>query len=473
MYPLPRAVSFDALSQRHGKRYKWLVLLVAGLGVIAGVLSTTSFSVAVPALMRQFGLGQEQVQWTMTGYMAAMTVGMLPTPWILDRLGFRKLFLGAIVLLAVTSIAGSLATDYRLVVAMRILQGMAAGVLQPMGTLAVVRLFPDRGQGRASGILGFGIVLAPAVAPSLGGVLLDHFGWPAIFLINLPACLLAGLLGLYLLPLPREVVRHKFDWPGVALLTVSTLAIVEGIASLQHSGPAAGWTLLQFGLAALAVGGFVLHARRARHPIISIGLFRRRSFSMGTLVSFAYGFGLFGSSYLIPVFLQHALHFSATAAGTALLPSGIVLALTIPLAGRMADRHSPQAVTIAGLVLFCLSFVFFGVVAGHITYLEIIAATILGRVGLGLILPALSMATLRHLEPHHLSQSSVVISYVRQLGGVLGIAMAAVFVSWRETVRAGAADGVAGAYADGFMMIAGVFLVALAAACLMKEKAPR
>lgn len=472
MHLLPRAASFDSLSQRHGERYKWLVLLVVGLGTIAGVLSTTSFAVAIPALMRDFGLGQEQVQWTMTGFMAAMTVGMLPTPWILDRLGFRKLFLGAIVLLMATSIAGSLATSYPFVVAMRILQGLAAGVLQPLGTLAVVRLFPDKGQGRASGALGFGIVLAPAVAPSLGGLLLDHFGWPAIFLINLPACLLAGALGLYLLPLPREIVRRNFDWLGVALLTVSTLAIVEGIASLQHSGPAAGWTLLQFGFAALAVGAFVLHARRARHPIISLGLFRRRSFSMGTVVSFAYGFGLFGSSYLIPVFLQHAQHFSATAAGTALLPSGIVLALTIPLAGRMADRHSPQGVTIAGLALFCLSFVFFSVVAAHISYPEIITATVLGRIGLGLVLPALSLATLKHLEPHHLGQSSVVVSYMRQLGGVLGIAMAAVFVSWRETVHAGAADGVAAAYADGFMLVAGVFLVALAAACLMKAQPP-
>ena len=161
MHLLPRPTSFDILAQRHGERYRWLVLLVVGLDTIAGVLSTTSFSVAVPALMRDFGLGQEQVQWTMTGFMAAMTVGMLPTPWVLDRLGFRTLFLGAIVLLAVTSIAGSCATDYRFVVAMRILQGMAAGVLQPLGTLAVVRRFPDRGQGRASGVrLPSGIVLA-------------------------------------------------------------------------------------------------------------------------------------------------------------------------------------------------------------------------------------------------------------------------------------------------------------------------
>lgn len=470
MYLLPPAASFDALSLRYGVRYKWLVLLVVGLGTIAGVLSTTSFAVAVPALTRHFGLGQEQVQWTMTGFMAAMTVAMLPTPWLLDRIGFRKLFLGALGVLMLGSVAGSLADNFHFVVGVRLVQGAAAGVLQPLGTLAVMRLFPSGGQGKASGILGFGIVLAPAVAPTLGGMLLDRFGWHAIFLINLPAGLLAAFLGWRLLPLPREILRRSFDWTGVGLLAVVTLAIVEAVASLQHSGPTAGWTLAQFALALLAVGGFVVHARRARHPIISLGLFRHRSFTMGTLVSFAYGFGLYASTYLIPVFLQNALHFPATSAGLALLPSGIALALTIPLAGRLADRHSPQGVTIGGLALFCVSFLLFGLLAGHITYPEIVSATIIGRIGLGLILPALSLATLKHLEAHQLGQSSVVISYVRQLGGVLGIAIAAVFVEWRETVYAALPSGIFSAYAESFLLLTGVFVLALVAACFMKPR---
>lgn len=470
MFRLPTPLSFDVLTRRHGERYKWLVLLVVGLGTVAAVLSTTSFGVAVPALTRYFHLGQEQVQWAMTGFMAAMTIAMLPTPWLLERFGFRKLFIAAIAVLALTSIAGSLAGSFPLVVLARVLQGAAAGVLQPMGALAVMRLFPGPGQGKASGILGFGIVLAPAVAPSLGGLLLDHFGWQAIFLINLPACFLALGAGLYLLPLPRETGRHAFDWLGVALLAVGTMSLVECVASLQHSGPTAPWTLFQLSLAVVAFGGFVRHARRARHPIISLGLFRHRAFTMGTLVSLAYGFGLYASTYLIPVFLQNALEYSATAAGMALFPSGIVLAVTIPLAGRMADRYSPQWLTIAGLALFGLSFALFAALAGHITYPEIIAATVIGRLGLGMVLPALSLATLKHLEPHQLGQSSVVVSYVRQLGGVLGIAIGAVFVEWRESVHAAEAGGMFTAYGQSFMLLSLVFVLALLAACFMRPR---
>jgi len=168
--------------------------------------------------------------------MAAMTVAMLPTPWMRDRFGFRRVFLIALLALALTSVAGSLSPNFTFVVCARILQGAAAGILQPMGVLAVMRLFSPQSQGKASGVLSFSIVLAPAVAPALGGVLLDHFGWQAIFLINLPFCLVTGIFGLYWLPLPREIIRRRFDWLGVGLLTLGTLALVEGVVSLQQRG---------------------------------------------------------------------------------------------------------------------------------------------------------------------------------------------------------------------------------------------
>ena len=130
------AQSFETLAARHGERYKWLVLFVVACGMVAGVLSTTSFSVAIPALTRHFGLGQSQVQWAITGFMAAMTIAMLPVAWLIDRFGFRVVFLSAIGVLLVSSIAGSLTTSFSAVVAARIVQGAAAGMLQPLGPLS-------------------------------------------------------------------------------------------------------------------------------------------------------------------------------------------------------------------------------------------------------------------------------------------------------------------------------------------------
>ncbi|MBS1190513.1 MAG: conserved hypothetical rane protein [Rhodocyclaceae bacterium] len=467
---LSGAPAYDDLTARYGPRYKWLALVAVGLGIVAAVLSTTSFNVAIPALTRHFGLGQDRVQWAITGYMGAMTAAMLPTPWLLDRLGFRRCFLGATLVLAAASIAGSLSDGFAFLVAARILQGAAAGVLQPLGTLVVMRLFPVENQGRASGMLSFGIVLAPAVAPTLGGLLLDHFGWPAIFLMNLPFCLLAAGAGIWLLPKPREIRLRHFDWFGVGVLGLGTLALVEGVSSLQHAGPLAPWTWFQWGLAILSVVLFVRHGRRSAAPIISLGLFRDRPFAMGVLVSMAYGFGLYASTYVIPIFLQNALGFSATAAGLALLPSGIALAVAIPIAGRLTDRHSPQRITVVGLGLFGLSFVLFAVMAVHITYGEIIGITVMGRVGLALILPALSLAALRGMAAEQLGQSSTVISYMRQLGGVLGVAIAAVFLAWRESVYGATPAGIFSAFTESFVLLAVAFLLALAAAIRMEPQ---
>ncbi|MDR1994321.1 DHA2 family efflux MFS transporter permease subunit [Azonexus sp.] len=465
-----RPASFDALSAHYGQNYKWIVLFVLSLGTVASVLCTSSFNVAVPALARHFGLGQDHVQWAMTGFLAAMTVSMLPTSWLLDRLGFRTVFLLALGILLLASIAGFLAPTFTLVVVTRILQGVAAGILQPMGTLALMRLFPPEIQGRASGLLIFGIALTPAIAPALGGVLLDRFGWESIFLLGTPFAVIAGLAAIRLLPAPRRIEAKPFDWPGLGWLTLSAIALIECVSSLQHSGLASPWMLGQSLLVVGGAGFYYRHAKRKEQPIINLRLFEQRTFSMGTIVSFAYGFGLYGSTYLIPVFLQNALSFSASSAGMALLPSGIALVAMLPLAGRMADHYAPKWLTVLGLTVFGASFLIFAALGGTISYLAIIAATVIGRIGLGMILPALNLATLRYMEPHQLGQSSVVVSYARQLGGVMGVAIMAVFVEWRETVYGIMPPGIYTAYAQGFLFLALVLALAVLAASFMKRE---
>ena len=447
-----------------------MLLLTIGLGVVSCLLASTSFTVAVPALMAQFHVEQAQVQWTVTGFMAAMTVGMLPTAWLLERFGIRRVFVAAIAVMATAGVAGFFVGHFWLLVGLRVVQGATAGILQPLGTIAIMSLIPMEQRGRATGMLGFGIVLAPALAPSLAGLLLDRFGWHAILLLNLPTCLIAAPLALRYLPGPQPREKRGFDWLGLILLTLFSLSIVEGVAALQHQGLTAPWTLGFFGVAVGALLGFVVHALWARHPILSLSAFVDRNFTLGTLVTFSYGFGLYASTYLVPVFLQQALHFSAAAAGTALMPSGIALACTIPVAGRLADRLSPVRVTMTGLALFCFSFVYFAAVADHIGYAGIVGATIVGRIGLGLVLPSLSISTLRQLPRERIGHASVMNAYVRQIGGVMGVAVAAVFVAWRQVAHGAAADALFRAYAEGFALVAAIYLLALLAAAFMRSR---
>ncbi|MBB6083228.1 DHA2 family efflux MFS transporter permease subunit [Castellaniella defragrans] len=470
---LPAALPREILLERHGERFKWLALLVVGMGMIAGVLASTSFNVAVPALSAAFGLGQDRVQWVVTGFLAALTLAMLPTPWLLDRYGFRRIFLGSNLLLAAASLAGAAATHFGLVVAVRIVQGIAAGLLQPLAMLVVMRLFPPSIQGRATGVLSFGIVLAPAAAPAAAGVLLDHFGWQAVFLINLPFCAVAGALGLYLLPRADDTARRPFDWYGVGVLCAGTLIGIELIASLRQHGPLALHTLARIGVVALCCVLFVRHARTAAAPIVALDLFRERSFAMGALVSLVYGVGLYASTYLIPVFLQSALGYDASLAGLALLPSGIALAVVIPLAGVLTDRCSPRWITVAGLGLFGASFVMFAARGGAIGYGEVVVFTIVGRIGLGLVIPALTVAMLGPMQPRQLGQASMVSNYTRQLGGALGVAIVAVLVEWWVGLYGALPGGIGKACSQAFMLLALTFGLALLAAVGMKRRGPR
>ncbi|HJW04642.1 MAG TPA: DHA2 family efflux MFS transporter permease subunit [Azospira sp.] len=466
--------SLESLRARYGEGYRWRALAAMACGMVAAVLSATIFNVAAPSLMADFHLGQDQVQWAVTAYMAAMTIAMLPVAWLVDRYGFRRVFLVAVLLLAVGSLGGALAPGFAAVVAMRILQGAAAGILQPMSTLLVLRHFPVDRQGRAMGILSFGIVLAPAVAPILGGLLVDHFGWRAIFLITLPGCAAALWSGLALLPVRAPTpALHRFDWRGLALLTLAILTLLQTVGGLHAHGlvswPSAGGAALTV----VALLAFAVHARRVPGPLLQLSLFRQRAFAMGAVVSFIYGLGLFGSTYLIPVFLQTVLAYNATTAGFALFPAGIALALVTPGAGHLADKVPAHRQTALGLLLFTLSFLALAWLAlgrgqGDIPLLPaLMAAVVLGRVGLALILPALNLGALRGLEAAQVGQGSGLVSCVRQVGGAVGVGLGAVYVEWRSSSLGIGGGGQA--FAEVFLIVAVTFFLAMAAALGMVQ----
>jgi EmrB/QacA subfamily drug resistance transporter len=467
MLPEPRSLA--SLAELYGARYRWMLLAVVCIGMVGGVLETSSFNVAIPALGREFQLGHERAQWAMTAFMAAMCLAMLPASWLIERIGFRRLFLLAVTTLGAASLVGFYSESFEVAVLARGLQGAAAGVLQPLGILVIVRIFPVAMQGRASGVLMLGLAATPAVAPAIGGVLVDALGWRAVFLLCMPFCAVALMLGVFLLPRPREVERHRFDGFGCALLCAGTLCLMSGIAGLGSGEGSFLVAAAELIVAALLVAGFVAHARRSESPIVSLELFSSRPFAMGALVSFTYGFGLFGSTYLIPVFLQDALAYSAASAGSVLIPGGVALVLATPVAGRLSDSLPPRLVAMAGLLLLGGSFLVLAALGHQRGLLAFVATTVVGRIGLGLILPALNLASMRRLQAQQLAQASVVVSFLRQLGGVLGVAATAVFVAWRQQAQGHRPDGDVTAFAQGFLLLGAIVLASVVAAARMAD----
>ena len=504
--------SLQALQTRYGERHRWLLLLSVMLGSMAAVMSSTIMNVAIPDMSQHFTLGQSRVQWVTSGFMVAMTVSMLTTPWLLARYGYRRVYEVCMWLLLGGGVVGGLANDFPLVMAARVAEGLAAGVVQPIPAIIILRAFASEEQGRASGLFGMGVVLAPAIGPSIGGVLVDVFGWRSIFFMVVPLAMLALWLSRRYVPtsapggVQADADSPGLDWVGLALASASTLMLLNGLVQLRGDDDTIALTLLALAGVGMAVfvawqrhllqpgrrrdarrhdrrhatrqaerqGAAVQPVRQARRGLLmNLQVFGHRHFAMGALVSFTYGIALFGSTYLLPVYMQMGLRLSPSYIGAALLPAGILLAVTIAAVGRWSHRMPPAHWVSWGLALLALSFALMPLVhpAAGLALLWILV--ILGRIGLGFILPSLNLGALRGLPKDLIPQASSVIGFVRMLGGAAGVSICAIVLEWRLAVYALASSGPVSAdlraFNETFVFLATTTALALLAAWKMGE----
>jgi len=488
--------SIATLKARYGERYRWLLLLSVMVGTMASIMSSTIINVAIPDMSQHFTIGQARAQWVTSGFMAAMTVSMLTTPWLLSRYGYRRTYSGCMWLLLVGGVAGGFANDFALVLAARVAEGLAAGVVQPIPAIIILRAFEPHEQGRASGIFGMGVVLAPALGPSMGGLLVDGFGWRSIFFMVVPFCIASLWMAQRFVPgsAPGGGAANPqgaaLDWRGLLLATAGTLCLLNGLVALQTGTAASAVTLL--GCAALILVGFVVLQRRTlkarqRHPdqsvdpLMNLSLFKDRRFAMGSIVAFIYGIALFGSTYLLPVYMQMGLGLSPSYVGTILLPAGVVLAITIAVVGRLADRQPTHVLVSIGLVLLAVSFALMFTIdlrrPAQIVPLLVVWA-VLGRIGLGFILPSLNIGAMRGLGHAHIPQGASVINFLRMLGGAAGVSLCGIVLEWRVAAHGFRLDTAStsperlAAFDETFFMLAAVCAVALVAALKLKAAAP-
>jgi EmrB/QacA subfamily drug resistance transporter len=474
------------MQARYGERYRWLLLLAVMVGTMASIMSSTIINVAIPDMSHQFVLGQERAQWATSSFMVATTVAMLCTPWLLTAFGYRRTYVASMLMLLAGGVGGGLANSFELVLVARVVEGLAAGVVQPIPAIIIMRAFQPQERGRAGGIFGMGVVLAPALGPSIGGLLVDWFGWRSIFFMVVPFCLASLWLAFRYVPTTApggaapDRRAHRLDWQGLLLATVGTLCLLNGMVELHGATSTQAGVLLVVSL--LSFGTFVFwqrhQARRGDMPLMHPDLFAFRSFAMGSLVAFIYGTALFGSTYLLPLYIQMGQQLSASHVGTIMLPAGLVLAVTIPLAGRLSDHWPIRVLICIGLGLLALSFALMltlmpGMARQTVLGL-LVAWAILGRIGLGFILPSLNNGAMAGLEPRLISQASSAINFLRMLGGAVGVSLCGIVLEWRIAVhgdsltRPETSPARLVAFDETFAMLAGVCALAMLAAWRMR-----
>lgn len=276
--------AIERLFERYGTAYRWYATFTVMLGTLSVVLASTIINVAVPAIMADYHLDQDQVHWIATGFLAAMTVGMLLNAWAVARFGSRRAFLLAMAVFMVASLVGGVSDSFFLLVFARVLQGVMAGVIQPHAMITIFQVFPLHKRGQAMGIYGMGVVFGPAIAPALGGVLVDVWSWRATFLVVLPACAVAFGLAARFLPDQRQQQSTRLDWLGLLLLSLGLVATLWALAS----GLRRGW--LDSLLLTALLGGplvlllFVFWQWRARYPLIDLRVLGAPGFTGGFLL---------------------------------------------------------------------------------------------------------------------------------------------------------------------------------------------
>ena len=401
------------------------------------ILSSTMVNVAVPSIMGTYGVGQSQAQWMSTAFLAAMTASQLLGAWVTSIVGPRGGYIGAVALFIGGSLLGAAAPNMDMLIASRTLQGMAAGVVQPIAMGTIFRVFPTQQRGMALAVYGMGIMLAPIMGPVVGGITIDAMGWRYLFFIPLPIAGLALMLGSLFMPAREaETERLPFDWAGYGLIVGAIVCTMSAIAG----GPRDGWfsdKIMFLGLVGISLFvAFVVSQLRSKAPILDFSVFRHKQFAAAAALGFVFGAGNFASTYIVPVFVQTVQNFTPTAAGLVSAPAGLVVMLFFPIAGRMVDTFPAYILTIVGLLLFALGALLLHQTDVNTAFVTLVIYVIVGRIGQSIMLPAINVSALGALPPEKLNNGSGTINFIRLMGGAFGVNLLVVFMEERTDMHA-------------------------------------
>jgi len=412
---------------------KWLVTLSVTFGTLMGALDTSIVAVATPHLRGALGSTVEEMTWVTTGFVIATVIVMPLTAFLGRTFGQKRVYMFSLALFVLGSALCGLARSLPMMVAFRALQGLGAGALQPTEQAILRQTFPPEEQGMAMALFGLAVVVGPAAGPALGGVIVDNYSWPWIFYINLPIGILALFMVSRFVHEPEDIrranlerarrERSNVDWPGIALMTI-------GLACLQYvleEGSRNDW----FQSTAIAVcafsaifilAAFVLRELTAAHPAVDLSLFKDKVFLTGTLIGGIMFAILMSITFLLPVFMQELLGFSATQSGEALMPRALAMMVGIPLVGRLYNVVQPRILVCFGVAMVALSTYLMAHYTLDTSSRTVVGAIVIQGFGFASLFVPLTTVAMMGIPRYRLADAAGLNSLVRQIGGSLGLA---------------------------------------------------
>lgn len=412
-----------------------IITITAVLCALLEIVDVTIVNVALTNMRGSLGASLTDIAWVITAYAIANVIIIPMTSWLSQQFGRRNYFAVSIILFTFSSfMCGNSSNIWELVI-FRFIQGLGGGALLVTAQTIITESYPVAKRGMAQAIYGMGVIVGPTLGPPLGGYIVDHYSWPYIFYINIPIGIIATLLTLSFVKSPKygdKLKSNQVDWWGIVFLT----SFIGSLQYVLEHGQQDDWfndkgilTLTCISFIGLLL--FIWRENTYKHPIVNLGVLKDGNLRIGILMSFILGFGLYGSTLIIPIYTQAILGWTATDAGLLLIPGSITTALMMPFIGKMIQRGVPQGymVALGFLVFFFFTFIMRNKMTPDTGTEHFYWALILRGVGLGLLFVPITTLSLSTLKGKQIGEGAAFTGMLRQLGGSFGIAIITTFIT--------------------------------------------
>jgi DHA2 family multidrug resistance protein len=412
-----------------------IITVTAILCALLEIVDSTIVNVALNDMRGNLGATMTEVGWVITAYAIGNVIVVPMTSWLSQQFGRSNYFAASIVLFTICSFLCGNANGIWQLVVFRFLQGVGGGALLVTSQTIITESYPIEKRGMAQAIYGLGVIIGPTLGPPLGGYITDNYSWPYIFYINIPIGIIATLLTLSFVRSPKygeKSAAKDVDWLGIALLA----AAVGSLQFVLERGQDEDWfesAYITAG-AVVAVFGFFFFIWRElsfRNPVVELRVLRNGNLRVGTILSFILGFGLYGSTFIIPLYTQSTLGWTATQSGMLMIPAALTTAFMMPIIGQLLQRGVPQQylVSIGMLLFFIYSFWGYKILTPDTGKDAFFWMLIVRGIGMGMLFIPITTLSLSTLKGQQIGQGAAFTGMMRQLGGSFGVASITTFLA--------------------------------------------
>jgi len=389
-----------------------IITITAIMCALLEIVDTTIVNVAVTPMRGNLGASTSEIGWVITAYAIGNVIIVPMTSWLSQQFGRRNYFAASIIIFTVCSfLCGNSSGIWELVI-FRFLQGLGGGALLVTSQTIITESYPPEKRGMAQAIYGMGVIVGPTLGPPLGGYIVDHASWPLIFYINIPIGVIATLLTLQFVRSPvygAKSAAKDIDWLGIGLLAVSVGSLQYVLEKGQDDDWFSNGVILA--LSVVSLFGFFFFIWRQltfRNPIVELRVLKNGNLRVGTILSFIMGFGLYGSTFIIPLYTQTTLGWTAQQAGLLLVPSALTTAFMMPLIGQMLQKGVPHQymVALGMLVFFVFTFAGYKILTPDTNADDFFWMLILRGLGMGLLFIPITMLSLSTLKGQQIGQGA-------------------------------------------------------------------